>query len=81
MTRDVAMLKLEITSALDLLPPDSLRLLRDFVAFLRSQVEQPIPQERVVKMGGLWADTPEITEEDIAEARQEMWSNFGKWEE
>jgi len=75
------MLKLEITSALDLLPPDSLRLLRDFVAFLRSQVEQPIPQERVVKMGGLWADTPEITEEDIAEARQEMWSNFGKWEE
>jgi hypothetical protein len=81
MARDVAMLKLEITSALDLLPPDSLRLLRDFVAFLRSQVEQPIPQERVVKMGGLWADTPEITEKDIAEARQEMWSNFGKWEE
>ncbi|MEA3340590.1 MAG: hypothetical protein U9R15_11540 [Chloroflexota bacterium] len=79
MTQDAAMLKLEITSALDLLPPDSLRLLRDFVSFLRSRVEQPVPQqERIVKLGGLWAGTPEITEEDIAEARREMWANFGE---
>jgi len=78
MAQDAAMLKLEITSALDFLPPDSLRLLRDFVAFMRSRTEQPAPQERIVKLGGLWAGTPEITEEDIAEARREMWANFGE---
>lgn len=80
MTQDVATLKLEITSALDFLPPDSLRLLRDFVAFLRSRGAQPVPQERVVKLGGLWAGTPEITEEDITEARREMWASFGERE-
>ena len=80
MTQDVATLKAEIISALDLLPPENLRLLREFVAFLRSRDEQPAPQGRIVKLGGLWAGTPEITEEDIAEARREMWGHFGESE-
>ncbi len=80
MVQDVTMLKIEITSALDFLSPESLRLLREFVAFLRSRVKQPASQERIVKLGGLWAGTSEITEEDIAEARREMWGHFGERE-
>ena len=78
MTQDVAMLKAEIISALDSLPPESLRMLQEFVVFLRSRVKQTAPQERIVKLGGLWAGTPEITEEYIAEARREMWGCFGE---
>ncbi len=78
MAQDAAMLKLEITSALDFLPPDSLRLLRDFVDFMRSRVEQSVPDERIVKLGGLWAGTPEITEEEITAARREVWSSLGE---
>jgi len=81
MSQEMAMLKVEITSALDFLPPESLRLLREFVAFLRSRAGQAAPQEgRIVKLGGLWAGTPEITEEDIADARREMWGRFGERE-
>jgi hypothetical protein len=35
-------------------------------------------RKRIVKLGGLWADTPEITDQDIREARQAIWKNFGK---
>ena len=41
MTQDQQNLKTEITSALDFLPLDSLRLLSKFVTFLRSNVGQP----------------------------------------
>jgi len=78
MTQDVATLKAEIISALDLLPPENLRLLREFVAFLRSRDEQPAPQGRIVKLGGLWAGTPEITEEEITAARREAWAGLGE---
>lgn len=78
MAQDAATLKAEIVSALDLLPPENLRLLWKFVAFLRSRGEEPAPQGRIVKLGGLWAGTPEITEEDITEARREMWGHFGE---
>ena len=33
--------------------------------------------KRIVKLGGLWAGTPEITEQDIAEARRDMWGHLG----
>lgn len=36
------------------------------------------PRKRIVKLGGLWAGTPEITDQDIREARQAIWKNFGK---
>jgi len=77
MAQDTAILKAEITSALDILPPESLRLLREFVVFLRSRVKQPVPQERVVKLGGLWEGYT-FTEEEITAARREAWTGLGE---
>ncbi len=77
MAQDTAILKAEITSALDILPPESLRLLREFVVFLRSRVKQPAPQERVVKLGGLWEGYT-FTEEEITAARREAWTGLGE---
>jgi len=78
MAQDVATLKAEIISALDLLPPESLRLLREFVTFLHSRAGQVVPQEgRIVKLGGLWEGYT-FTEEEITAARQEAWSGLGE---
>lgn len=77
MAQDAVVLKLEITSALDFLPLESLRLLRDFVAFMRSRAEQPAPQERIVKLGGLWEGYT-FTEEEITVARREAWAGLGE---
>jgi len=77
MAQDVATLKVEITSALDFLPPESLRLLREFVAFLRSRVEEHAPQERIVKLGGLWEGYT-FTEEEITTTRREAWAGLGE---
>ncbi len=78
MVQDAATLKAEITSALDFLPPESLRFLRDFVTFLRSQSGQAISQEgRVVKLGGLWEGYT-FAEEEITAARREAWSGLGE---
>lgn len=70
-------IKLQIIESLDRLPPESLELLKDFTRFLEFRAGQPPGRRRIVKLGGLWAGTPEITEEDIAEARREMWGRFG----
>jgi len=77
MAQDVATLKAEITSALDILSPESLRLVREFVTFLRSQVKQTAPQERIVKLGGLWEGYT-FTEEEITAARREAWADLGE---
>lgn len=77
MAQDIATLKAEITSALDFLPPESLRLLREFVAFLRSRTGQPAPQDRIVKLGGLWEGYT-FTEEEITAARREAWAGLGE---
>jgi hypothetical protein len=72
--QDLQTLKTEIVSALDYLPPSSLQTLAEFVAFLRAKGgQQPDAKGRIIKLGGLWTGTPEITAEDIAEARHEMW--------
>jgi hypothetical protein len=54
------------------LPPDKQQEVLDFVRFLRQQT-QPARPHRPLK--GLWAGV-HITEDDIAEVRREMWSNF-----
>jgi hypothetical protein len=78
MAQDVATLKAAIISALDFLPPDSLQLLQEFVAFLRSRTGQPAPQKgRVVKLGGLWKGY-KFTEEEITAARREAWAGLGE---
>lgn len=56
------------------LPPDKQLEVIDFIEFLaaRARKKQPYPSLR-----GLWADLGfDITEDDIREARQEMWGNF-----
>ena len=56
------------------LPVDKQREVLDFAEFLHQKVTPKVPL-RSVK--GLWADLDiEITEEDIAQARKEMWGNF-----
>lgn len=56
------------------LPPEKQQEVLDFVEFLqkRSLARQPRRSLR-----GLWADLKvDITEEDIAEVRREMWGGF-----
>ena len=57
------------------LPPDKQREAIDFVEFLHKKAATPNGPRRSVK--GLWADLGfNITEQDIAEARAECWSDF-----
>jgi prevent-host-death family protein len=35
-------------------------------------------EERIVKLGGLWHETQEITEAEIARARRKMWKRVGE---
>ena len=56
------------------LPVEKQQEVLDFVEFLQQKVMAKRPC-RSVK--GLWADLGvQITKEDIAEARREMWGNF-----
>jgi len=56
------------------LPVDKQQEVLDFAQYLKHK-NQPKQQKRSLK--GLWADLNiQITEKDIAEARQEMWGNF-----
>ena len=56
------------------LPVEQQRSVLDFVEFLE-QKSRPKRPRRGLK--GLWADLGvSISEEDIAEARREMWGNF-----
>ncbi len=56
------------------LPPEKQKAVLEFVASLK---EQDGPRKPLRSLRGLWADLGfDITEEDIAEARREMWGNF-----
>lgn len=63
-----------VVEKLKTLPPEKQKEVLDFVDFLHQKriIKEP---RRSVK--GLWADLGvDITEEDVAEVRQEMWTNF-----
>lgn len=63
-----------VIEKLRLLPVEKQREALDFVEFLYAK-NTPRPPRRRLK--GIWADlNVDITEEDIAEARREMWGNF-----
>lgn len=56
------------------LPPEKQKEVLDFVASLQKQngTKKPLRSLR-----GLWKDlNVRVTEEDLAEARREMWGNF-----
>lgn len=56
------------------LPPEKQQEVLDFAKFLRQKTALK-QLRRILK--GLWADLDiHISEEDIAEARREMWGNF-----
>ena len=56
------------------LPPEKQKAVLEFVASLK---EQDGPRKPLRSLRGLWADLGfDITAEDIAEARREMWGNF-----
>ncbi|MGL5193753.1 MAG: DUF2281 domain-containing protein [Chroococcales cyanobacterium] len=56
------------------LTPDKQQEVLDFAEFLHQKNTQKRPLKSVK---GLWADLKvDITEEDIAQARKEMWGNF-----
>jgi hypothetical protein len=56
------------------LPPDKQQEVLDFAEFLQKKILPKRPRKSVK---GLCADLKvDITEEDIAQARQEMWGNF-----
>jgi hypothetical protein len=58
------------------LPIDKQQQLLDFAEFLS---QKTIPKTPLRSVRGLCADLKvDITEEDIAQARQEMWGNFPK---
>jgi hypothetical protein len=56
------------------LPVDKQKEVLDFAQYLKQKVQPKRPRR---SLRGLWADLGiQITEEDIAEARKEMWGNF-----
>ncbi len=56
------------------LPPEKQKEVLDFVELLK---EKAGPKKPLRSLLGLWADLNiHITEEDIAQARREMWGNF-----
>ena len=56
------------------LPPEKQKEVLDFVDLLKEKLGPKKPRRSLL---GLWADLNiHITEEDIAEARREMWGNF-----
>lgn len=56
------------------LPPEKQKEVLDFVDSLQGENG---PKKPLRSLRGLWKDLNiEITDEDIAEARREMWGNF-----
>jgi hypothetical protein len=64
----------QIVEKLRALPPEKQQEVLDFAEFLE---QKNTPKRARRSLLGLWADLGvKITEEDIAEARREMWGNF-----
>jgi hypothetical protein len=63
-----------IAEKMKALPADKQAEVLDFIEFLRAQYAERRPLR---SLRGLWKDlNGDITEEDLAEARREMWANF-----
>jgi hypothetical protein len=72
----IANIKQAVVDIIDVLPPEKRQELLSFAEFLHSKNTIRQPRRSIA---GLCADLDiNITEEDIREARQEMWGNFPK---
>ena len=86
---DAAITWQEIETRLNELPQEDWPTLLDFLDFLRFRrtksrtpprlAEPRTPYRVAVKLEGLWSDYP-ISDEEIADARREMWAGFGELE-
>ena len=66
--------KQQVLEKLRALPPEKQMEVLDFVDFLKQKKGTKKPRRG---LRGLWKDLNiDITEEDIAQARREMWGNF-----
>lgn len=64
-----------ILGKLQKLPPVFQGEVLNFIESLQQTTDTKL-ERRMLR--GIWADVEGVTEEDIAEARQEMWSNFSR---
>ena len=72
--------KQRIMDALDELPGDSVAVVAEFVDYLRAKaLARPAerPSKRVVRLGGLWKGY-QFSEQEIADARAEVWTGLGQ---
>jgi len=70
-------IKRQIITLLDALPEERLEEVADFVEFLYAKHTPRQTMYSPVALGGLWPDVA-ISDEDIAEVRQEMWRDLGE---
>lgn len=74
--------KQRLLTLIDELPDEALAEVASFAEYQRAKQQEketsPTPY-RPVALGGLWQGI-HISDEDIAEARREMWGNFGERE-
>jgi hypothetical protein len=76
-TQDV--LKKQVLAKLDELPADALEEVATFLDYLRFKLERRSRQASFspVSLGGLWKGSS-ISDEEIADARREMWGRFAE---
>jgi hypothetical protein len=70
--------KEKLHQLVDSLPPDRLAAAEMLMEQLQREARVAMKDGKlIVRLGGLWKDV-NISEEDIAEARQEMWEQMGQ---
>ncbi len=74
-------LKQRVIDLIDTLPEDALAEVATFVEYQRYKIERgkDEPPYTPTPLGGLWKGI-QISEQDIEEARREMWGRFGERE-
>jgi len=79
-TLEVEEKKQKVHQLVDGLPPEQLDAAEALLEQLRQEERVGVKQGKpIVRLGGIWKDLGvEITEEDIAEARREMWGRIGE---
>lgn len=64
------------------LPNESLTVIWEFIEFMKYKKQRISSETPSVKLGGLLRYfNVDITENDIAQARREMWGNLGEFNE
>jgi len=73
-------IKQQIITLLDAIPAERLEEVADFVEFLYIKHTSRQTRYAPVALGGLWPDVA-ISDEDVAEVRQDMWHGLGEWDQ